>query len=83
MVKKATGADHRKEIVARALIDPAFRKVLFDNPDKIFGRPLSPEDAKGLEQIKKLVPHLGDIVGSMSSDILCTGGGGCGSSVAV
>ncbi len=83
MVKKAKGADHRKEIVARALIDPAFRKVLFQHPEKVFGRPLSPEDAKGLEQIKKLIPHLGDVVGSLSSNVLCSGGGGCGSSVAV
>lgn len=80
MVEK--DADHRKAIVARALIDPAFRKVLFQQPEKVFGGPLTPADAKGLEQIKKLIPHLGDIVASVSSDILCTGGG-CGSSVAV
>jgi hypothetical protein len=75
--------DHKKQVVARALIDPAFRKVLFESPEKVFGRPLSAEDARGLERIKKLVPHLGEIVSSVSSDLLCTGGGGCGAGVAV
>ena len=74
--------DHKKQVVARALIDPAFRKVLFESPEKVFGGTLSPQDVKGLEQLRKLVPHLGEIVSSVSSDILCTGGGGCGASVA-
>ena len=77
------GTDRKKQIVARALIDPAFRKVLFETPEKVFGKALSPEDARGLEQIKKLVPHLGNIVHSVASDILCnSGGGGCGAGVA-
>jgi hypothetical protein len=78
------GTDRKKQIVARALIDPAYRDVLFDRPEEVFGHPLSPEDAQGLEQIKKLVPHLGGIVGSIASNVLCNGGGGgCGASVVV
>lgn len=77
-------AKRKKEVVARALIDPAFRKVLFANPEQVLGKALSQEDRHALERIKKLIPHLGEVVASLSSDILCNhGGGGCGASVAV
>ena len=77
-------AERKKQVVARALVDPAFRKVLFENPEKVFGRNLSKEDFEALKHIKKLIPHIGEIVGSLASNVLCnTGGGGCGSSVAV
>jgi hypothetical protein len=77
-------AHRKKEVVARALIDPAFRKVLFANPEQVFGRTLTQDDMHALERFKKLIPHLGEVVTSLSSDILCNhGGGGCGASVAV
>ena len=77
-------ANRKKEVVARALIDPAFRKVLFANPEQVFGRSLTQADRHALERLKTLIPHLGEVVTSLSSDILCNhGGGGCGASVAV
>ena len=75
----------KKEVVARALIDPAFRKTLFENPEKVLGKALSQDDRKALEQMKTLIPHLGEVVTSLASNVLCNsgGGGGCGGSVAV
>ena len=77
------GTQQKKEIIARALIDPAFRRTLLARPEKVFGKPLSKADALAVARFKKMVPHLSEIVGGLASDILCTGGGGCGGSVAV
>lgn len=75
-------SDRKKQIVARALIDPEFRELLFEKPEEVFGGALSPADRQGLDQIRKLIPHLGDIVGSLATNVLCNGGGGgCGASV--
>lgn len=81
---KDVEAKRKKEVIARALIDPAFRKVLFEKPHEILGKSLTPEDHAAIERFRKVIPHLGEIVGSMATDILCNhGGGGCGGSVAV
>lgn len=76
------GAKRKKEVVARALIDPAFRQVLFDTPERVLGTALSPEDRKALEHMKQLIPHLGEVVASLASNVLCTNHGGCGGGVA-
>jgi hypothetical protein len=84
MAKKAARRNRRHEIVARAIVDPAFRKTLFSSPEKVFGKKLSKSDAVGLARIKKMIPGLADVVGSLASNVLCNGGGGgCGSSVVV
>ena len=76
-------SDDKRKVVARALVDPAFRKLLFENPEKVLGTDLSKKDLEGIEQFRKMIPGMGDIVGGLSSNVLCSGGGGCGSSVVV
>lgn len=80
--KKGTAArgkdDVRRQIVARAIVDPRFRKQLFTAPEKVFGEPLSAADNAALERIRKFLPSLDDIVTHLAGEVLCGGGGGCG-----
>ncbi|MGA8493834.1 MAG: hypothetical protein WB764_00020 [Xanthobacteraceae bacterium] len=83
MAKKRRAAaggkgDLRRHIVARAVVDPTFRRRLFNNPENVFGHKLQRGDAEALERIKKMVPALDDIVSSLAGEVLCGGGGGCG-----
>ena len=40
------GKDLRKQIIARAIIDPEFRQTLYAEPEKVFKvKKLAPEDA--------------------------------------
>ncbi len=76
-VKKAE--DLRREIVSRAIVDPAFRRKLLKKPEEVFGvRRLTKADKEGLERIKKFLPALDDMVSSLAGEVLCGGGGGCG-----
>jgi hypothetical protein len=71
-------ADLRRHIVARAIVDPAFRRRLFNKPHEVFGSTLQRGDSEALERIKKMIPALEDIVTSLAGEVLCGGGGGCG-----
>ncbi|HXZ00062.1 MAG TPA: hypothetical protein VEI03_08680 [Stellaceae bacterium] len=64
--------------MARAAVDPEFRKQLFSNPEKVFGEELSKADAAALKRIKKMIPSLEGMVTSLAGEVLCGGGGGCG-----
>lgn len=70
--------DVRRQIVARAIVDPRFRKQLFTAPEKVFGEPLTAADTAALERIRKFLPSLDDIVTHLAGEVLCGGGGGCG-----
>lgn len=70
--------DLRRDIIARAIVDPAFRRKLFSDPEAIFGGKLAPSDQAALDRIKKMLPALDDIVTSLAGEVLCGGGGGCG-----
>ncbi len=70
--------DLRREIVAKAIVDPAFRRRLLRSPEKVFGAPLSEADKAGIERLKRFMPALDDIVGDLAGNVLCGGGGGCG-----
>jgi hypothetical protein len=73
--------DARAEVIAKAIVDPAFRKKLFSNPEAAFGAKLSKQDLAGIETIKKFLPSLSDLVHNLAGEILCGGpkggGGGC------
>lgn len=69
--------DKRKEILAKALVDPSFRKKLFSTPDAVFGEKLSEADVAALERIKKMLPSIDDMVTHLAGEVLCGGGGGC------
>lgn len=74
----ATDVDTRKQALARAIVDPLFRKTLLEDPEEVFGRgELSEEDRAAIERLKKTLPALDDLVGSLAGEILCGGGGGC------
>lgn len=75
---KTGGSDLRHHIVARAAADPAFRKKLFADPEKVFGGRLTASDKAAVERMKKMMPALQGIVSSLAGEVLCGGGGGCG-----
>lgn len=75
---KTRGADLRRKILARAVVDPEFRKRLFRNPEDVFEGKLSKTDAAALARMKVTLPALDDIVTSLAGEVLCGGGGGCG-----
>ena len=81
MVTKKEGAsevDMRKQVLARAIVDPAFRKSFLANPEKVFGVDrLGATDKAAIARLKKTLPALDDLVGSLAGEILCGGGGGC------
>jgi hypothetical protein len=70
--------DLRKDIIAKAVVDPAFRRRLLKSPEVVFGGKLSRADAAAIERLRKFLPALDDIVTSLAGEVLCGGGGGCG-----
>jgi hypothetical protein len=70
--------DLRRYIVARAVVDPAFRRRLLTRPDQVFATDLRDVDKAALERLRKMLPALDDIVTSLAGEVLCGGGGGCG-----
>jgi hypothetical protein len=77
-LKRGDVSDLRRKIVARAVIDPAFRKRLLTKPESVFEAQLTDLDKAAVERIKKMLPALDDIVTSLAGEVLCGGGGGCG-----
>ena len=70
--------DLRREIVAKAIVDPAFRSRLFQTPEEVFKAELSDADRAAVDRLKKFLPALDDLVTSLAGEVLCGGGGGCG-----
>lgn len=70
--------DLRKQIISKAIVDPAFRRKLFSNPEAVFEGRVTKTDAAAIERLKKFLPALDDIIGSLAGEVLCGGGGGCG-----
>lgn len=70
--------DLRRQIIARAIVDPEFRKRLFSRPEEIFQGKLSKSDAAAMARLKVTLPAFDDIVTSLAGEVLCGGGGGCG-----
>lgn len=70
--------DLRRYIIAKAIVDPAFRRRLFADPEVVFQRKPTPTDRAALERMRKMLPALDDIVTSLAGEVLCGGGGGCG-----
>jgi len=70
--------DLRRQIVGKAIVDPAFRRKLLEKPEEVFKDKLTPADQAAVERLKKMLPALDDIVTSLAGEVLCGGGGGCG-----
>ncbi len=70
--------DLRKEIITKAIADPAFRRKLFRSPEKVFVSRLSKKDLEAVDRLKKMLPSIEGIVSSLAGEVLCGGGGGCG-----
>lgn len=78
MAAKKLKLDARKQALARAIVDPSFREKLLKDPESVFGRGAVTEaDAAALKRVRKMLPALDDLVGSLAGEILCGGGGGC------
>lgn len=78
VTKKNSTRDLRKQIVAKAVVDPAFRRRLFRSPKDVFEGEFTKADAAAIERLKKFLPALDDIITSLAGEVLCGGGGGCG-----
>lgn len=76
--KKPGKKDYRKEIVARAMVDPSFRRKLFASPETVFGAELTAVDRAGLERLRVMFRSFDGIITSLAGEVLCGGGGGCG-----
>jgi hypothetical protein len=73
-IRKGSPPDARKLILAKAIVDPAFRKELFANPEKVFGeKRLADVDRAAVERLKSTLPALDELVGSLAGEILCGG----------
>lgn len=78
MAVRKSKTDARKHALARAIVDPSFREKLLKDPESIFGKgQVTEADVAALERVKKMLPALDDLVGSLAGEILCGGGGGC------
>ena len=78
MATRKSTTDLRKQIIAKAMVDPNFRRKLFNSPEKIFGETPSKSDVAAIARMKKMLPAMDDIVSSLAGEVLCGGGGGCG-----
>lgn len=69
-----------KEILSRAVIDPRFRKELFDDPVKYVKRlNLKEEEEKFIllnldERMRKFIEAIDDKIALLSESVLCTNG---------
>jgi hypothetical protein len=76
--QRKSDIDLRKQIVAKAIVDPAFRARLLKNPASVFLSEPTKEDEAAIKRLRKFLPALEDIVHSLAGEVLCGGGGGCG-----
>jgi hypothetical protein len=73
-----------REILNRAVIDPQFRKELFDNPKKSIKRfDLRGEEEEIIlanldERMLSFIQSIDDKISLLSEAVLCTNGGPCG-----
>lgn len=79
MEKKRTKKAN-KELVLRALTDPAFRRQLVADPAKALGkRTLNAVQMKEVSFVLATVKAIDRQIGTIADELLCAnGGGGCG-----
>ncbi len=79
MEKKQTKKAN-KELVLRALTDPAFRRQLVADPAKALGkRTLNAVQMKEVSFVLATVKAIDRQIGTIADELLCAnGGGGCG-----
>lgn len=61
----------RRNIISRAVVDPAFREKLFRNPARVFGTRLTAEDRAALKRIQASLPLLDAQLTHLAGTILC------------
>jgi len=76
--QKKSDIDLRRHIVAKAIVDPAFRARLLKDPASVFLSQPTKEDQAAIQRLRKFLPALEDLVHSLAGEVLCGGGGGCG-----
>lgn len=75
--KKPSSKNVRKQIIAKAIVDPAFRQKLFTAPETVFKGKLTKGDQAALAHMKLAFPAMDTMITSLAGEVLC-GGGGCG-----
>jgi hypothetical protein len=76
--RSTSSSDVRRQIVAKAIVDPSFRARLLKNPESVFLEPPTKADLAAIQRLRKFLPALEDLVHSLAGEVLCGGGGGCG-----
>jgi hypothetical protein len=75
--KKESAKMVRKQIIAKAIADPSFRRKLLSSPEVVFGTKMTKGDIAALESMKLAFPAMDTMITSLAGEVLC-GGGGCG-----
>jgi len=75
--KKESAKAIRRQIIAKAIVDPAFRRKLMSSPEDVFGTKMTKNDVAALESMKLAFPAIDTMITSLAGEVLC-GGGGCG-----
>lgn len=78
MAKKMKKEDFRKRIIAKAIVDPAFRRKLLNSPEEVFQDRLSASDKAAVDRLRHFLPAVDGLVTSLAGEVLCGTGGGCG-----
>jgi hypothetical protein len=68
----------QKELILKALTDPAFRKSLTMEPERALNKKLSPEKITEIKMILAVVKGIEDQISHLADELLCANGGPCG-----
>jgi hypothetical protein len=80
-MEKKSSQKANKEMILRALTDPAFRRQLVADPAAALGKKkaLSAVQLKEVKLVLAIVKNIDRQIGTIADELLCAnGGGGCG-----
>ncbi|MBI5026609.1 MAG: hypothetical protein HZC12_07790 [Nitrospirae bacterium] len=76
--KRQSFKKRQKELILRALTDPAFRKLLMSDPAKALGKKITIEIRKEIKMILAAVKGIEAQISALADELLCANGGPCG-----
>jgi len=74
----ASVSKRQKELILRALTDPAFRKLLATDPKQALGKRITPAVEKEVSLILTMVKSIDTQIAGLADHLLCANGGPCG-----
>jgi len=76
--RKPSSAKVNKEMVLKALTDPAFRRLLKTDPSKALGKRVSKVRQREIELVLAVLKGIDGQLKSLADTLLCANGGPCG-----